>query len=101
MQLQNYQQTFVNFIAFIRSNYSPALPVFLACGPMATSTTCSYVQNVVKTEISGQRPTYYIDMMNIETGPGFIGCNGHPNTRAHAKMAERAIPVLQKVLGWK
>jgi len=90
-----FQNGYINFVNYIKQQYSNRLPtIFLVCGPLISDPCCSYVQNVAT--IVG---AVYIDMQGILNQNDY-GCNGHPNTSGHAKMASIASPIIQKNMGW-
>jgi len=94
------QEVFVNaYVAFVKrilNNYATKPPqIFLMCGPMITDPCCQYVQDAA-TAIKAT----YIDVQKILVDPTDIGCASHPNVSGHQKMANIAIPVVKKVMGW-
>eukprot|EP01113_Clastostelium_recurvatum_P008307 TRINITY_DN1390_c0_g2_i1.p1 TRINITY_DN1390_c0_g2~~TRINITY_DN1390_c0_g2_i1.p1 ORF type:complete len:366 (+),score=64.77 TRINITY_DN1390_c0_g2_i1:34-1131(+) len=97
------QEVFVTaYIAFIKrilasyaSSSSSPPKIFLACGPMIGDPCCEYVQ-----QAANMTQSTYINLQNILTFPADYGCDYHPAISGHTKMANTAIPIIKKVLGW-
>jgi len=91
-----FVNAYVSFIQTIQQKYSPYHPkFFLACGPMIGKPCCDYVKSVASNTSST-----YIDLEGILTYPYDYGCDGHPSVSGHYKMANTAIPTIQKTMGW-
>ena len=60
---QQFEQGYKQFIQSIRTQYTQAVPIFLACGPMISDPCCTYVQNVVASENN----CHFINLQNILT----------------------------------
>ncbi|EFA85965.1 esterase [Heterostelium album PN500] len=90
-----FEQTYINLIQTINNWYPNKPKIFLVCGPMISGAVCDYVESVSETVESAT----YIDLQNILDDSDY-GCNGHPNQSGHAKMAEIAYPIIQKVMQW-
>lgn len=91
-----FVNAYIEFVQTIESKYAPAQPkFFLVCGPMIGNPCCEYVQ-AVATKVNAT----YVDLTNLLTYPFDYGCDGHPSTSGHYKMAEKALPTIQQVMGW-
>eukprot|EP01088_Endostelium_zonatum_P003546 TRINITY_DN14754_c0_g1_i1.p1 TRINITY_DN14754_c0_g1~~TRINITY_DN14754_c0_g1_i1.p1 ORF type:complete len:357 (+),score=45.73 TRINITY_DN14754_c0_g1_i1:51-1121(+) len=92
-----YEKGYHTFLDFIWGKYGRQTPMFLVCGPMIGNPCCQYVQNVVASY--NGKGVYYVNLQGIMT-PADYGCDGHPNTLGHSKMAALTIPVIGKHMNW-
>jgi len=95
---QLFESGYNAFIKFILTQYGasqPNLKFFLVCGPLIGNPCCSYVKDVA----SQHSNAVYVNMQGILNSNDF-GCDGHPNVRGHAKMAQVAIPIIRSTMGW-
>jgi len=91
-----FQAGFKDFIEVIQGNYGQNVPFFLICGPLlGQSPCCDYVEEIVE----ATPHAHYIGMVGL-LDENDRGCDYHPNVMGHAKMAQSAIPVISKIMGW-
>jgi len=90
--------TYVAFCQNATKRYNdPALPFFVAQGPMNDSDALNAALTTVIQQInSAGGKAYYLDMR----GPPNDGCGGHPGVQGHRQMADMAIPQIATVMGW-
>jgi len=89
-----FEDGYKGFIKTVKNSY-PDVPIFIACGPMADSSTCSYVKQVAKDEGAA-----FILMDQSLLTEEDEGCDYFPNTSGSQKIADASIPVMAGVLGW-
>ena len=75
----------------------PTLPIFVAQGPMNCQEHLRIVlsETILALKAAGAN-AIFLDLC----GPPNDGCGGHPGQLGHAGMAEQAIPVISKAMGW-
>ena len=75
----------------------PAMPVFVAQGPMNNSPALHDALAVAIAAVNAAGSNaVYLDLR----GPPNDGCGGHPGVLGHSGMAALAIPAIAKVMGW-
>jgi len=91
---EEFQNTYIQFIANITKAYNPPPKFFLVCGPMEDSNYCPYTQNVAT-----QLGQTYVNLEGLLV-TGDWGCDGHPGVSGHLKMANATAAIISKVLNW-
>jgi len=96
-----FSNGYYNLIDLIRKEYKTTTRIFAVCGPLIGDPCCSYIKTIVQNRTnSGDQYFYYVDMENILSFPSDYGCDYHPNTSGHQKMANVLIPKVASALGW-
>lgn len=93
-----WQAAYVSYVdTLVRTHYaSPALPVFLAYGPM-TDEYQPFVQNVTSTLVGIGVSAHTLDLTLPHP---MTGCYGHPSAADNVEIAAKAKPQIAAVLGW-
>ncbi|KAH3743455.1 esterase, SGNH hydrolase-type [Pelomyxa schiedti] len=97
--LSVFESGYVDFLTDLRKWY-PNAAIFCICGPVTNQHCCLGVKESVNQMGGEPQKFYYINMLNILTWPVDYGCDAHPNTSGHQKMAQVVIPVISDVMGW-
>lgn len=93
-----FSATYVDFVVNATTRYNkPAMPVFVAQGPMNNGANLKNALDVAIAAINAKGGNaVYLDLR----GPPNDGCGGHPGVQGHAGMAAMAIPAIGAVMGW-
>jgi hypothetical protein len=92
-----------NFSAALRDHY-PNARIYLAVGPMLGgaeySSALAHLEAVIEARnADGDDAIFVIEFATTQSSEGF-GCDYHPNTTTHARMAETLVARLRADLGW-
>jgi lysophospholipase L1-like esterase len=92
-----YEDAYVAFVTHLRTLY-PAAEIFCTLGPMQTSAPAlARVQDVVTTLADAH--VHYLAFATQLESDG-LGCDSHPSTTTHAKMATVLEQAVRDVTGW-
>ncbi|KYR02412.1 esterase [Tieghemostelium lacteum] len=91
---QNFVDTYIDFIGYLKNQYSNNPQFFILCGPMISNPCCNYVEMV-----ASKTNSVYIPLQNILNSKN-MGCGGHPNYQAHQIMANMIVPIIQDTMNW-
>jgi len=93
----NFTAALAGFALAAAADYArPALPVFLAVGPLTHAPLAAVRAAVAAVNAAGGAAT----LLDLGVDSPADGCYGHPGPRGHAAMAALAAPVIAGVLGW-
>lgn len=94
-----FVSTYVDFVKNATTRYkNPALPIFVAQGPMNCGTPLRNCLDKIVSEINANNGNAVF--LNL-CGPPNDGCGGHPGVEGHKQMAAMAIPVIGTKMNWK
>lgn len=94
----NFSATYVEFVANATARYKkPALPIFVAQGPMNCGAALNgSLQVTIKAINAAGGKATYLNMC----GPPNDGCGGHPGVLGHQGMFNLALPQIKAVMNW-
>jgi hypothetical protein len=94
---QDYIKNYIQLLKAIRKNY-PEASLYCMC-TMGWPNFHQWVEEVVKNRNdSGDKNVYFVGYPNVPENE--LGCDYHPNVKAHRQIADVLVPILRKTLGW-
>lgn len=97
-----FVSSYIDFVGFLvgpGAYNNPSLPIFATIGPHEAGQSVGILQAVAALTQQGINVTFL--NATVPLPPALpAGCGGHPGPTIHLASAQRAYPVIKRVLGW-